>query len=486
MRIESGSYPRMQKMNIAWKTGFYAADPAWNGRFVAGVLTTKIFCLPSCTGRKPLEKNVRFFASADEARALGFRACKRCRPLDYAGKGMSAEEITKLVRQNPARFASTAVVADAYRLHENQLKRLFRMHYQREVETVFDEVRVDVASRRLIAGCGPEAAAMEAGFSDAAAMTTAFRARMALAPDAYAKIGAAREFVLDLPVGYRAYAVLRTLGRDADSMCERVTGSTIVKPLLLNSDPAVLTIRIEEERARCRVDRQLSTVEMAEVHRAALRLLGLVIEPLLFEHRMAKRFGDLITPGKGTRIPQTATVYESLLWAIIGQQINLPFAFELRRAVIEMCGRKMANGLRVHPTAADVARLDVADLQRVKFSRTKARYVIDGSRLVASGELPVESFPGRSATSVHAALIDVNGIGPWTANYVMMRGCAFPDCVPIGDSALATSLQEYFALERRPDRAETERLMQTFAPWRSLATFHFWMRKWRVDAKDNG
>ncbi len=476
----------MQKADIARKTAFYAADPAWNGRFVAAVRTTKIFCLPSCTGPKPLEKNVQFFAMAAEARALGFRACKRCRPLDHTGKGMSANEIADLVREDPARFASMAAVADACGLHENQLKRLFRMHYQREAETVIDSVRVAVASRRLIAGSDIEAAATAAGFSHTAAMTAAFRARMALAPEAYAQIRDEPEFVLSLPGGYRAFAVLRMLGRDADSLCERVDGMTIVKPLLIEGEPVVLTIRIEARAARCRVDRMLGPAGKAEVHSAALRLLGLVTDPAPFERRLRKQFSDFIAPGKGTRIPQTATVYESLLWAIVGQQINLPFAFELRRAVIRMCERKTVDGLRVHPTAADIARLDVADLQRVKFSRTKARYLIDASRLVASGELPVESFPDRSATSVRTALLGVNGIGPWTANYVMLRGCAFPDCVPIGDSALATSLGEYFALESRPDGNETEKLMQPFAPWRSFATFHFWMRMWPRDAEGSG
>jgi 3-methyladenine DNA glycosylase/8-oxoguanine DNA glycosylase len=70
----------------------------------------------------------------------------------------------------------------------------------------------------------------------------------------------------------------------------------------------------------------------------------------------------------------------------------------------------------------------------------------------------------------------VRGIGTWTANYVMMRGCAFPDCVPAGDSALSASLREYFALDHHVDANETRALMERFAPWRSLATYHFWLR----------
>jgi AraC family transcriptional regulator of adaptative response / DNA-3-methyladenine glycosylase II len=62
---------------------FYARDRASDGRFITGVLTTGIYCLPSCTARKPLPENVRFFANRDDARAAGLRACLRCRPDDF-------------------------------------------------------------------------------------------------------------------------------------------------------------------------------------------------------------------------------------------------------------------------------------------------------------------------------------------------------------------------------------------------------------------
>jgi O-6-methylguanine DNA methyltransferase len=59
---------------------FYASDPAWDGRFVAAVRTTGIYCRPSCRVRKPLRKNVTFLADAAAARAAGYRACLRCHP----------------------------------------------------------------------------------------------------------------------------------------------------------------------------------------------------------------------------------------------------------------------------------------------------------------------------------------------------------------------------------------------------------------------
>jgi 3-methyladenine DNA glycosylase/8-oxoguanine DNA glycosylase len=170
-------------------------------------------------------------------------------------------------------------------------------------------------------------------------------------------------------------------------------------------------------------------------------------------------------------------VWEALMWAIVGQQVNLPFAYRLRRVLVELCGRVAPNGLRVHPTPEAIAQLDYADLTTRQFSRSKAQYVIDTARLIASGALPVETFLSREPRDVETALTAVRGIGTWTANYVMMRGCAFPDCVPAGDSALSASLREHFALEHKVDAHETRTLMERFAPWRSLATYHFWLRR---------
>jgi 3-methyladenine DNA glycosylase/8-oxoguanine DNA glycosylase len=259
--------------------------------------------------------------------------------------------------------------------------------------------------------------------------------------------------VLDLPAGYRADLTLRYLGRDSDSLCERVEGNTI--------ETADTKIVLNVGRASARPAA------------TARKLLGLNLDPKPLE----RAHPDLVRGHEGAHLPQTATVWESLMWAIVGQQVNLPFAYRLRRVLVELCGEPVPNGLRRHPTAEAVARLDSSDLTSRQFSRSKAQYVIDAARLIASGALPLETFPSRDPSEVEEALLKVRGVGIWTANYVMMRGCAFPDCVPAGDSALSTSLRDFFALDHRPDAHETCTLMQRFAPWRTLATFHLWLRK---------
>ena len=79
-------------------------DPEMDGVIYVGVKTTGIFCRPVCTARTPLSKNITFYGSPDEAKAAGFRACKRCRPLDDPNApGVLIDKLLRLVEGDPSR-----------------------------------------------------------------------------------------------------------------------------------------------------------------------------------------------------------------------------------------------------------------------------------------------------------------------------------------------------------------------------------------------
>jgi 3-methyladenine DNA glycosylase/8-oxoguanine DNA glycosylase len=268
-------------------------------------------------------------------------------------------------------------------------------------------------------------------------------------------------FRITLPGDYSPRYALRYMTRDPESVSERGDARSFAKGLLINGKPSLVRVDFSDGHARVSADVRRSAVEPA-----VLRLLGLPFDPAPFEAKHRR----LVGPRRGMRVPQTATVFESIVWAICGQQVNLAFAFKLRRAVIELAGKKI-DGMHAHPDPAAVARLDYDDLTRRQFSRRKAEYLIDVARsgMDFESQLDHEQLLG--------ILLSIRGFGIWSANYVLMRGCGFADCVPVGDSGLTSSLQEFYRLETRPDAEKTQALMKRFAPYRSLATFHFWMRK---------
>ena len=456
---------------------FYGRDRESDGRFLTGVVTTGIYCLPSCTARKPLPGNVRFFDTEAEAREAGLRPCRRCRP-DHYYRGRDpdrelAEALAAEVRREPGRGA--AALAAVSGVGATKVNALFRAHFHLSPAAFVARERVEAACRALAGGAGVSEAAFAAGFESLSAFHANFRRRTGMSPGEYRALGASAEFVVALPSGFRADVVLAYHGRDPESPTERVQGSEVVKALRLDGAPAVLRMELAADAVRCRVEAEapVSGAAMREAHGAAVRMLGLAGDPGPFE-RAVRRRGEtarLVEPRRGLRIPLTADPWECLAWAIVGQQVNLAFAYALRRTVIELTGEPVA-GMRTHPLPAAVAALEPADLARRRFSLRKAEYLVDTARLVASGGLDLA--PGPPATAVERRLLEVRGLGPWSVQYFLMRGHGFADCLPVGDAALAAALQRFFVLDGRPGPAETRRLMEGFAPFRSLATFHLW------------
>src|SRR6185369_5386942 len=95
---------------------------------------------------------------------------------------------------------------------------------------------------------------------------------------------------------------------------------------------------------------------------------------------------------RGLRIPLWADAFEGITWAIVGQQVNLAFAFRLRKSLIELCGVPVDEHFIAHPIPEAVAKLDYEDLTRRQYSQKKAEYLIDIARSIASGKLSLHKL----------------------------------------------------------------------------------------------
>lgn len=463
---------------------FYARDRASNGRFVTGVLTTGIYCLPSCSARKPRAENVRFFPGEPEARAAGLRPCRRCRPddfyRDYDPDLHLLATLVSDVRRRPADFGDVGRMVAASGIGATKLGELFRRHWHLSPAAFLARERVRAACRLLASdeGATTTEVAFAVGFESLSAFHENFRRLTAMTPGDYRRLGSSAAFTLALPADYPADAMLRALGRDPGSLTERVEGPRLTRAVRLGGEPALLRVELANGIAHCQVEAKgsLSADAMREAHGLVLRILGLTWEPGQFVRLIQRRadLARLVEGRRGLRIPLVPGLFEGLVWTIVGQQVNLPFAFALRRVVIELCGDDAGDGLRAHPGPEAVSTLDYGDLTSRRFSGRKAEYLIDTARLAASGELPLDALADMPATEVERRLLAVRGLGPWSAQYVMMRAIGFADCVPVGDAGLVAALQRFFGLDRRPNPVETLGLMEPFAPFRSLATFHLW------------
>jgi len=286
-----------------------------------------------------------------------------------------------------------------------------------------------------------------------------------------------QRFELDLPPGYQPRYTLAFHGRDAEQLAERVDSdgpqARIRKGVLLQGVPVQLEVVLDAGHAACTVDADDDAI-LAPARDAIVNMLGLRIDPAPFEQAMQgdPLFGPVVRREPGLRVIQSATVFEALTWAIIGQQINLSFAIALRRSFIEQAGRPHPGGLWCYPEALDVARLDIEQLTSRKFSRAKAETLLRLARLVADGDLSLARDADLEATS--ARLLAVKGIGPWTVNYALLRGYGYPDCSLQGDVAVRSAIARLLGSETRPGLAEAEAFLAAYRPQRTMAAAYLW------------
>ncbi len=157
--------------------------------------------------------------------------------------------------------------------------------------------------------------------------------------------------------------------------------------------------------------------------------------------------------------------FDSLVYTILEQQVSLVSAKSTYEKLRGVVGPITPGGL---------ARLSDAELRDIGLSRQKIEYCRTLAELVESGDLDLNILADRGDEDVRATLMNVRGIGKWTADIYLLHSLGRPDVWPTGDLALQVSVSEYLGLSDRPAHEELEELGVPFRPWRSVAARVFW------------
>ncbi|MEK4304652.1 DNA-3-methyladenine glycosylase family protein [Oceanobacillus sp. FSL K6-0251] len=180
----------------------------------------------------------------------------------------------------------------------------------------------------------------------------------------------------------------------------------------------------------------------------------------------------------GLRIMGLNDLFEALCWGILGQQINLKFAYTLKRQFVEKFGEHLDyNGKNywIFPLYEKISKLTAEDMADIKMTKRKREYIIGVAKLMANGDLSKENLLHvDDLKQAEKELIRIRGIGPWTANYVLMRCLRYPDAFPIDDVGLINAIQFVKGMERKPTKAEIRELSAAWSTWEAYATFYLW------------
>lgn len=189
----------------------------------------------------------------------------------------------------------------------------------------------------------------------------------------------------------------------------------------------------------------------------------------------------LIVHFRGMRVPQAPQVFEILISAIIEQQVNLSFAHKVKKALIDAYGRGVEfEGRRydAFPEPAALAMTTPRQLLRLQVSGPKATYIIVISRLTLDGTLRLEEFRQLAPAVAHEKLMELKGVGHWTAQYVGLRALGHLDCLPAGDVGLQKSMHHFYGLRKRPTPERALKMARAWRGWQSYSTFYLWLTYW--------
>ncbi|QUG43335.1 DNA-3-methyladenine glycosylase 2 family protein [Psychrobacillus sp. INOP01] len=180
----------------------------------------------------------------------------------------------------------------------------------------------------------------------------------------------------------------------------------------------------------------------------------------------------------GLRIMGIPDLFEAMTWGILGQQINLTYAYTLKRRLVETYGHSIhfeGHDYWLFPTPDTIAYLTVQDLSGLKMTVKKCEYLIEVANLIYKGVLTKEMLlVENDVKKAEKILTQIRGIGPWTANYVLMRCLRFPSAFPIDDVGLHNAIKQVNGAQTKPTKSEIMQLAQHWTGWEAYATFYLW------------
>lgn len=270
------------------------------------------------------------------------------------------------------------------------------------------------------------------------------------------------------------------LDRGYDDCMHRIEENAVVKLIAVEEKPVLFRVSDATDHLTVEIyhgDSSTQTQEAVLDYVTEWFDLKLDLQPFDSLLKADKALAPMAIHYQGLRLVSIPDLFEALAWSIIGQQINLSFAFRLKRRLVETFGTALTyEGISYHafPTPAQLANVSVADLLPYQFSARKAEYLIGIANLFAEGKLSKALLQTMSTETMLTTLTQIRGIGEWTAQYALMKSLRVPTSIPYGDAGLHNALKNLKGWQEKPTREQVNQFFKPFASWESYLSFYLW------------
>ncbi|HWS92467.1 MAG TPA: DNA-3-methyladenine glycosylase 2 family protein [Mycobacterium sp.] len=464
-------------------------DARFDGWFVTAVLTTRIYCRPSCPVRPPFARNVRFYPTAAAAQRAGFRACKRCRPDASPGspewnvRGDVVARTMRLIADGTVDREGVGGLAAHLGYTTRQLERLLQAEVGAGPLALARAQRAQTARVLIETTDLPFGdVAFAAGFSSIRQFNdtvrlvfentpTALRGRAAARTGPYANSPGAVYLRLPVRTPFAYEGAFGHLAAGAVPGCEEVGDGAYRRSLRLPAGSAVVSLTPAVDHVRCQLvldDFRDLTTAIARCR----RLLDLDADPEAVVDALGRDpdLAAVVAKAPGQRIPRTVDEAELAVRAVLGQQVSTKAARTHAGRLVAAYGQPVHDpegGLtHTFPSVEQLAEIDPVHLAVPKARQRGLSALVAG---LAVGTVVLDA--GSDWERARRQLLALPGVGPWTAEVIAMRGLGDPDAFPASDLGLRVAAGQ---LGLPTDQRTLSEHSARWRPWRSYVTQHLW------------
>lgn len=293
---------------------------------------------------------------------------------------------------------------------------------------------------------------------------------------------ASQTFVLRPIPPFRLDLTVWALRRRQRNATDRWDGRTYRRVIVMVGRPTELAVRQAGSSAAPRLivtatPRPRTVLENTRVRSMVDRLLGLRVDLTDWYHMAARdvRLRPLADTFRGMKPPRFPTMFEAVVNAFACQQLSLEVGLERLNRLATLAGAGFGgpdHSSYAFPTACEVSRQAPGTYRAIGFSRQKVRALLDLARAITRQELDLELLQEKDDAVARERLLELRGVGRWTAEYVLLRGLGRLHVFPGDDVGAQKRLARWLGRSRPLDYAGVHRAVDRWQPFAGLVYFH--------------
>jgi DNA-3-methyladenine glycosylase II len=282
---------------------------------------------------------------------------------------------------------------------------------------------------------------------------------------------------------YSFSLTVHRFARFKDEIVDRVKPKRYQRLLTVDGHPVLAIVTDAGTTAKPLLQVELQGDRKADLTRpefsAQLRHIlctDLDLKPFYRRVKNDELLGPITPRFRGLKLPASPTVFESLVMAVLSQQVNLTFAYSIKKELVETFGDTWRVNDELHyafPSPERFAEQKEEDLLRFRLSRAKAGTLVRLGQVFASGAITDQELVALTDDDVVERLTQIKGIGRWSADIALLRGLARIDAFPGGDLGVVKYVaQGLLGKAEKATEAEMREFAERWRPYRGLALIY--------------